>query len=175
MQRPLVGEPLAVDLVNTCWLEGEQEQDLLATLPGLAQWLAERGLDPEPGERLRRALVHTRSVLRRAFDDEPDVEEDVNAVLARAVVVRGLHAGQVEHRPVFADESWRLPWLAVDDYLTLRSAAGSIRQCQHPSCVLYFHDPTGRRRWCSMAVCGNRAKARRHYVKRQRDDVAGAS
>ncbi|WP_404799979.1 CGNR zinc finger domain-containing protein [Actinoalloteichus fjordicus] len=33
-----------------------------------------------------------------------------------------------------------------------------------PDCVLHFHDVSrsGDRRWCSMAVCGNRFQARRH-------------
>src|SRR5262249_172199 len=35
-----------------------------------------------------------------------------------------------------------------------------IRKCANPRCVLYFRDRsrTRRRRWCSMAVCGNRMK-----------------
>lgn len=37
-----------------------------------------------------------------------------------------------------------------------------IRQC--PGCSIIFYDRTKahRRRWCSMALCGNRAKVRRH-------------
>ena len=37
-----------------------------------------------------------------------------------------------------------------------------IRQC--PGCTIIFYDSTKahRRRWCSMALCGNRAKVRRH-------------
>jgi len=37
-----------------------------------------------------------------------------------------------------------------------------IRQC--PGCTIIFYDRTKahRRRWCSMALCGNRAKVRRH-------------
>ncbi|TVS89296.1 CGNR zinc finger domain-containing protein [Mycobacterium helveticum] len=37
-----------------------------------------------------------------------------------------------------------------------------IRQC--PGCTVIFYDRTKahRRRWCSMALCGNRAKVRRH-------------
>jgi predicted RNA-binding Zn ribbon-like protein len=33
--------------------------------------------------------------------------------------------------------------------------------------LLHFYDTTksGTRRWCSMAVCGNRAKAARHYER----------
>lgn len=35
-----------------------------------------------------------------------------------------------------------------------------VRKCGNPKCVLYFYDDsrTGRRRWCSMALCGNRMK-----------------
>ncbi|MGA9700976.1 CGNR zinc finger domain-containing protein [Pseudomonas sp.] len=36
-----------------------------------------------------------------------------------------------------------------------------IRTCEHPECVLWFYDRTKahKRRWCSMALCGNRFKA----------------
>lgn len=39
-----------------------------------------------------------------------------------------------------------------------------VRRCADPRCARVFHDATknGRRRWCDMAVCGNRAKAARH-------------
>ncbi len=35
-----------------------------------------------------------------------------------------------------------------------------VRECEDPSCTLFFYDRTKghRRRWCSQAVCGNRAK-----------------
>ncbi|MGY2291040.1 CGNR zinc finger domain-containing protein [Pseudomonas sp. SDO528_S397] len=35
-----------------------------------------------------------------------------------------------------------------------------IRTCEHPDCVLWFYDRTKahKRRWCSMALCGNRHK-----------------
>jgi len=38
------------------------------------------------------------------------------------------------------------------------------RNCQGPTCTMLFLDTTkGRaRRWCSMAVCGNRAKQAKH-------------
>jgi predicted RNA-binding Zn ribbon-like protein len=37
---------------------------------------------------------------------------------------------------------------------------GLIRTCEHPECVLWFYDRTKghKRRWCSMALCGNRHK-----------------
>lgn len=46
-----------------------------------------------------------------------------------------------------------------------------LRKCERPDCILYFYDTTKnhRRRWCSMAVCGNRAKASKFYRKRKED------
>lgn len=36
-----------------------------------------------------------------------------------------------------------------------------VKQCEHPECILWFYDRTKshKRRWCSMALCGNRHKA----------------
>jgi predicted RNA-binding Zn ribbon-like protein len=48
-----------------------------------------------------------------------------------------------------------------------------LRKCQNPRCILYFYDTTKnhRRRWCSMAACGNRAKVAAFYERnRQGDD-----
>jgi predicted RNA-binding Zn ribbon-like protein len=45
-----------------------------------------------------------------------------------------------------------------------------LRPCANDECRLFLIDrsPANSARWCSMAVCGNRMKARRHY-RRQRD------
>ena len=63
-----------------------------------------------------------------------------------------------------------LPVLAVavaaEDLLT--SALGTcVAACPGVGCGWVFADPRRRRRWCSMAVCGNRAKARA-YAERRR-------
>lgn len=44
-------------------------------------------------------------------------------------------------------------------------ALGRVRACAGPGCGWLFLDPTGRRRWCVMATCGNREKARRFAAK----------
>ena len=43
-----------------------------------------------------------------------------------------------------------------------------VRECASDTCTWLFVDRsrTHRRKWCDMAVCGNRAKARRHYQRR---------
>lgn len=52
--------------------------------------------------------------------------------------------------------------------LISEGATEKLRQCGNPQCQMLFYDDsrTHRRRWCSMALCGNRSKvaafARRH-------------
>jgi predicted RNA-binding Zn ribbon-like protein len=46
---------------------------------------------------------------------------------------------------------------------------GRVRRCADSRCPRVFFDRTknGRRRWCDMATCGNRAKAARHRARRK--------
>jgi predicted RNA-binding Zn ribbon-like protein len=46
-----------------------------------------------------------------------------------------------------------------------------IRVCEGKGCILYFLDKTKAhaRRWCSMALCGNRAKAAAHRARASRN------
>ncbi len=75
-------------------------------------------------------------------------------------------------------KGWRLGFRAREQSLEwllaaiARSAAdliaeglkAPVRKCAHPACLFYFYDVsrTGRRRWCSMDVCGNRSKVAAH-------------
>lgn len=43
----------------------------------------------------------------------------------------------------------------------------TVHRCPGAGCGWLFFDPSARRRWCIMAVCGNRAKAQR-FAQRQR-------
>ena len=51
---------------------------------------------------------------------------------------------------------------AAGDLLT-SDALNRVRQCSNPNCSWLFVDTSraGRRRWCDMKVCGNRAKVYR--------------
>ena len=44
-----------------------------------------------------------------------------------------------------------------------------IKNCEWPACNLYFLDVSknGKRRWCTMSVCGNRAKAAAHRARKK--------
>ena len=48
-----------------------------------------------------------------------------------------------------------------------RHSPGRLRPCANDECRLFLidHSKANAARWCSMAVCGNRLKARRHYQR----------
>ena len=174
--RPLRGEPLPLDLLNTTWVEGGSERDLLETVAGTAIWLDSAVLDDRwrpdrVDETHRRCLYAARGVLRALAEHPHDwgARRDFNGLLSRG------HRGLIldTHGPatqVVVDEPhWVVPWLAGETYLDLLDRVPDrIRQCQHPQCVLWYLDtsPSATRRWCSMTVCGNRAKAQRHYHRK---------
>ncbi|KZZ84386.1 CGNR zinc finger domain-containing protein [Bacillus sp. SJS] len=54
---------------------------------------------------------------------------------------------------------------------TLNSTpAHRVRKCEHQECQLYFVDTSksGKRRWCSMELCGNRQKAADFYARKKK-------
>jgi len=80
------------------------------------------------------------------------------------------------------DGHWRLQFVAREDTLEwllaaiarsaaeiiAEGAAAPLRLCCNPGCGLFFYDTsrTRRRRWCSMARCGNRHKVAA-FLRRQ--------
>ncbi|GHE97488.1 hypothetical protein GCM10018785_72480 [Streptomyces longispororuber] len=174
--RPLTGEPLSLDLLNTRWVQGGRREDLLTDLEGLAVWLAANGLEARfaADEHTLRNVLGARDALAGLVDlpggpgDDAAAAARLDAVLAHGRVrVRLTSAGPGEE-PEFDDPAWGPAWLAARDYLELLTAAPDrVRRCAHEACVLHFYDTSrnGTRRWCSMAVCGNRAKASRHQAR----------
>lgn len=166
--RPHVGEPLALDLLNTCWMD-DGPRDLLADVDGLRIWLTSAGLiDRAPAdERTLEALLAARSAILAAI--RHDDADALNEILDHGRIRRRLTADGPVDLPDVTDSAWLPAWVAADNLLhLLATAPDRIRQCAHPDCVLFFLDTSknGARRWHSMAICGNRAKAARHYAKR---------
>src|SRR5882762_3099796 len=170
LDRPLVGEPLSLDLLNTTWIDRGSVRDLLEDLEGTQAWLGQAGLDGPLTEPSRLALTAAREAIRRHVDtpDHADACAALNEVLSwghtRPVVGRD-GPGSVS---TVDDPNRRAGWLAAVNYVELLTGDPSrIRHCPHPGCVLYFYHPSPKpsRRWCSMAGCGNPAKAARQYAR----------
>ncbi len=170
--RPLTGEPVSLDLLNTRWMSDGVRQDLLTGPEGLRTWLVSNGLDrrfPVDAAALEHVLL-AREALAVAVDDPGGTAgaEGVNAVLDHGRIRATLTPEGPGEVAEFQDPSWGAAWTAARDYLDLlRTAPDRIRSCAHGACILHFFDTSrnGTRRWCSMAVCGNRAKASRHYAR----------
>lgn len=180
--RPLTDEPLGIDLLNTRWIDADGRHDLLDSPDGLAIWLGSPlvsqalGGAPAPAnhDTLER-LLQARAALDEAIVSpqcpDPGAAEALNAVLAHG---RTGHLLRADGPGTFVEvqaPSWLPAWRAAEDYLRLLAERPErIRACGNPECILHFYDVSknGTRRWCSMAGCGNRAKAQRHYARHKK-------
>ncbi|WP_067485597.1 CGNR zinc finger domain-containing protein [Actinomadura hibisca] len=165
MSRPLIGEPLALELVNTQWMHHGRLVDLFDEPGGVESWIAETGLPGVPDA--REPLIVARAALRAALGGD---EQPLNDVLDRGARRPQLRDGLPVEELVLDSPEWLPAWVAAADLVRLRAErAERIRKCANPDCVLWFYDisKNGRRRWCSMDACGNRAKTDR-YQQRHR-------
>jgi len=69
------------------------------------------------------------------------------------------------HRP----EDLLLPIAEAIGELVCSADFSLVRNCEGPACTLWFHDISKNhtRRWCTMSVCGNRAKAAAHRARKR--------
>jgi predicted RNA-binding Zn ribbon-like protein len=129
--------------------------------------------DPQAALGLLQHSSHFRDTLRQTFRGmlrkEIATAETVEAINALLRVTEG-------HDELRFDAGrWKIEFVARESGLEwllaaiARSAAeivaegenARVRVCANPDCGLFFYDAsrTKRRRWCAMAVCGNRHKA----------------
>lgn len=190
-----IGERLWLDFVNTDDSRRGVRLDRLTDIDAFLAWLqAAAVLDAERAAAIRRrayqqpagaaaALVDARRVraslrvlAERGVSSERvrlEALAELNRVLGRSAGVR-----RVEPRP---DGGFARSFVPVGDAFAgliipvVESAADAlilgelsrVRRCGDPRCTRLFYDGSrnGRRRWCDMAGCGNRAKAARHRRK----------
>jgi predicted RNA-binding Zn ribbon-like protein len=153
-----------LDLLNSRPLVNGEERDALGRPADGRRWARAHG-----GEGSRAELA----LLREARDILRDVVTGERPPAALSPLLEGVH--QV---PEFTADGlhWAvrtppyarlavemvLAWAAVEEQLP-----GRLRPCANDECRLFLLDRSraNRARWCSMAVCGNREKARRHYER----------
>jgi predicted RNA-binding Zn ribbon-like protein len=177
MQAPLVGDHLALDMLNTEARDDGAAIDFWTSANDVLAWLS------------------TQNIAAKGMVDHQDLLAQAHALrtLARRLIVRRQEGKDDRDADIaslnrYLHASVSAPHLERDDEGQLkltRTASGEIiaallgplaeavaqllvegdfalvRQCEHPDCILWFYDRTKshKRRWCSMAVCGNRYKA----------------
>jgi predicted RNA-binding Zn ribbon-like protein len=183
----LAGHP-ALDFCNTRAGWGtERPKEYLRSPVVLAIWCREAGLisGPEADQLIRAAQREpepARATLNRALafrDALYPVSLGVGEPAHWELVATEASAARARTRLVPAGSgpaSWQPAWSGPDTpVLAIAHAAAdlltgprarSVSACSGIGCGWLFSDPRGRRRWCEMAVCGNRAKARRHRLGR---------
>jgi hypothetical protein len=141
--------------------------DPLATVEGRRAWARDEGQRwPSSMRYPVDDLPRTRGILRRYVEhpESPGAARRVEQLLTSGRLrLRLQHCSTLRREPLGS-----LAWVAAWGLATIVSAQpGRVRRCAHPSCGCYFLDTSrnGRRRWCAMALCGNRVKALRHYRK----------
>lgn len=182
-----VGEP-AMDFLNSRAGWGEPTpKEYLKSYRHLAVFAGHLGLLDEGTV----AAVEGRagpSVLRRALDLRDALYDLITnpsappwAVVQREVRLAAPFVRLMPGRPatlaVAADELVPpLPLHAIAwsvGQLVASARFAQARACAGSGCGWVYFDPRGNRRWCTMAICGNREKARVYAARRRAGDNRG--
>ena len=172
-----VGGHPVLDFCNTrAGWGASTPKEYLHSYPHLARWAVENGLlqemttaGPAQGRRLVQRAVALRdalyAVLVSGATGEPEWSVIDREVRAAAPTLAANPDGPAPAAWLVDPTAAQAPLAAVAwsaaGFLT-SPAAATVGACPGQGCGWVFTDPKGRRRWCSMAWCGNRAKARRH-------------
>ncbi|MEU0965348.1 CGNR zinc finger domain-containing protein [Streptomyces sp. NPDC005917] len=164
-------QDMLLELLNSTPVVNGTVQDQLADAEAARSW--QRAHGGSGGKEERRFLVQARDLLQ-------DVVTGTRPATSLAPLL-----ADVTSRPQLSSTgvAWELDvpaqrrlavtavlaWSALQDTMP-----GRLRPCANPECRLFLVDrsKTNKARWCSMAVCGNRMKARRHH-QRTREAAAG--
>ncbi|GGU47661.1 CGNR zinc finger domain-containing protein [Streptomyces violascens] len=176
--RPLPGEPVALDLVNTRYRDRTGHIDLINTRAALNRWLHTSGHlkdYPDPyqfaDDYAFTVICRARDILTQFLADaaDPNALARFNTLLSHGRMRHELTpTGPVQHLDI-DDPAHLIGYLAAVSYLTLLTRdLDRLRTCAN-DCGLYFFDTSrnGSRRWCSREGCGNRVRVARHYARRR--------
>ena len=179
------------------WHASDHAEEHLSSFDDFVAWGEQAGLiSKETARRLRQQALEQPEKAAASYSQAILLREAIYTIFSRRYAGDPIPAGDLDllnsvirqamsHLQLTPDES-KLKWdwmpeaSGVDLILwsVARSAAelltsdqaGRVRECEDDrGCGYLFIDQSKNRsrRWCSMDSCGNRAKARRHYIKTQ--------
>jgi len=183
-----VGGNLALDFVNTVAYRADpkRRQDRLQTSGEARQWAIQAGL---PDSNAINRFAMDKADLRRVRAVREELFAVFHAMAAgrsistlalnrlarvfqrcRSKQILVMHGREVRwtwDRNAGNIDFLLYPVLTAAVDLLISSSPGLVRECAGDGCGWLFLDRSnsGKRRWCSMADCGNRNKARRHYLR----------
>ncbi|WP_315833851.1 CGNR zinc finger domain-containing protein [Bradyrhizobium prioriisuperbiae] len=174
----------ALDLLNTIAQIDGQPRDALMSDADVGAWLihgrwwSKQVLDNartvgllDAGRSLRETV---RDLVARRKNGEAIDPSPLNRLMAQAashpeLVVDGAGMRLERRRGQDTPAQLLAPVAEAAADLLANGNFDLVRKCEDASCTLWFYDRTKshRRRWCSMAVCGNRHKVAAFRKRRQ--------
>lgn len=198
-----VGGALCLDFANTVsWRRDGDFGNHLLDYADLIAWGGHVGtLDEMLADTLRNRAASHPKLAQAAYDRAIALREAIYRIFSSISAGDSIQesdlarlntslADALEHLRIMNREgAFSLDWHAVEGELDLplwmvaRSAADllaserlpRVHECQGKNCGWLFLDRTRNRsrRWCDMADCGNREKARRNYARKRGAAAAG--
>ena len=187
----------AFDFLNTLELENGALVERLTSLHTAASWLADAGVVPDATvidglgrssparEAALERLITARTALRDvahavAHEEAPPRRaiDEVNRALAsreRIELVASADGVRLGHSHVGDASDDVLARIAEPIVREIGNGHDDrLRISGNDTCRWIFYDESraGRRRWCDMATCGNRAKAQRHRARQKQGEEA---
>lgn len=178
---------LALDFVNTVAFRSDaaRKTDRLRRAEDVYRWASQAGLPDvaalSSGHRLGAAALRQIRAIREqlfglfhAIADGQPIPADTLARIGNALhecrsrqrlAVDGTEVRWAWRASARATDHLLHPVLSASVDLLTSSSRGLVRQCEDAQCGWLFLDRSNarRRRWCSMADCGNRNKVRNFY------------
>jgi predicted RNA-binding Zn ribbon-like protein len=170
-----IDDALFLALLNTTPTLNGRPQDALADDASASKWVAEHVTDP-PSRTDFTLLRQTRDALQRIIRGEatPSVLQPALREVSSHPQLRDVGLRWEVTTPPANELSVRavLTWDSLQT-----SAPGRVRPCANGECSLFLIDrsKSNNARWCSMAGCGNRLKARRYYRRQSEHRARGIS
>jgi predicted RNA-binding Zn ribbon-like protein len=184
-----------LDLINSQEYSAGEPEERIPTVDDAVAYFVIRGLAHEDALRAQAArdapawlerLHRTRAALREVWDAQvegrtprTDALRTVNDVLRHAPRIELVAAPGgigVGHRHTVDDPTGEALARVVEPLVEAIAAGdtGRFRICANDGCRWAFEDTSraGRRRWCDMSSCGNRAKVRRYRARHHADEPA---
>ena len=179
-----LGGAVWINLANTIVMQDNKKADVLDDPANVRQWLEDNGLlqdmDRLALDSVRHEMVQLRGLCAEAITDMLQVGQLSDQTFSR--LANKLSHLSLDVRLIRQDGTLALLYEGRNltdriSYAVLKSLvetlgktpADRIRKCEHEACILHFVDTSkgGKRRWCSMDLCGNRQKATEFYARQK--------
>ncbi|MEP3630864.1 MAG: CGNR zinc finger domain-containing protein [Hyphomicrobiales bacterium] len=181
---PFIANDVSLDFANTQVRDRQELKDLVETSEHMMEWVKAAGISTKPtnwqeddinaAKELRGAI---RKVMNAVIDTAKPPKagiEQINKALSHygenAQLIFENDIYQLRERNKAPDPAMILGILAERAAsLLVSDERQRIKCCSHPDCILLFKDTSksGKRRWCDMKTCGNRAKAEAYRTQKR--------